>query len=129
MYRMPEKQTGSRMVLNCWTVKLFFISMQITYSFAYFPSNWNILTFLTTFWFQKEKNFEEMLCLQQGWLVSMSTFSRFCWRQSCCLWFPRSACLFGHPICFGYQGFISLASDFLFQCFYAGKLREMLQLI
>ena len=41
---------------NRWEVELFWIvlkvvliSMQITYPFAYFPSNWNILAFLTTF--------------------------------------------------------------------------------
>ena len=42
--------------------------------------------------------------------------------------FP-DACLFGHPFYFGYQDFIGYASDFSFQRFNAGKLREMLQLI
>ena len=59
--------------------------MQITYPITYFPSNWNILTFFLPLFdlirfilyyfvqaelfhanlrFQKEKNFEETLCLQ-----------------------------------------------------------------
>ena len=50
MYRMPEKQSGSQKVLNC-ALDVVFISMQITYPITYFPSNWNILTFFTTFRF------------------------------------------------------------------------------
>ena len=51
MYRMPEKQSGSRTVLNC--ARSCFQSMQITYPITYFPLNWNILTFLYHFsiWF------------------------------------------------------------------------------
>ena len=47
MYRMPEKQPGSRTVLNC--ARSCFYSMQITYPITYFPLNWNILTFFYHF--------------------------------------------------------------------------------
>ena len=84
MYRMPE---NNQEVKRFWAaLEVFFFSMQITYPITYFPSNWNILTFFTTFRFvsfhfilfcaswvlsceftlskRKKKNFEETLCLQ-----------------------------------------------------------------
>ena len=49
MYRMPE---NNQEVELFWTaLKVVFFSMQITYPITYFPSNWNILTFFTTFRF------------------------------------------------------------------------------
>ena len=74
-------------------LEVVFISMQITYPITYFPSNWNILTFFLPLFdlirfilyyfvqaklfhanlrFQKEKNFEETLCLQPRHFVSIS---------------------------------------------------------
>ena len=67
--------------------------MQITYPFAYFPSNWNILAFFTTFRFcsfhlilflwtlnsfmwiysyKRKKKIEETLCLQPRWYICIS---------------------------------------------------------
>ena len=49
MYRMPE---NNQEVKRFWAaLEVFFFSMQITYPITYFPSNWNILTFFTTFRF------------------------------------------------------------------------------
>ena len=50
MYRMPE---NNQEVKRFWAALevFFFFSMQITYPITYFPSNWNILTFFTTFRF------------------------------------------------------------------------------
>ena len=49
MYRMPE---NNQEVKRFWAaLEVFFFSMQITYPITYFPSNWNILTFFTTFQF------------------------------------------------------------------------------
>ena len=132
--------------------------MQITYPITYFPSNWNILTFFYHFsiWFVsfyiilcklssfmriyafKRKNLEETLCLQPQQFVSISLhlrlYANYCspagfrWRQKYWFWIPK--CLpFGHLFYFGYQDFKSQASDFSFQRFNAGKLKEMLQLI
>ena len=52
MYRIPEKTIQE--AKQFWTaLDVVFISMQITYPITYFPSNWNILTFLYHFsiWF------------------------------------------------------------------------------
>ena len=68
--------------------------------------------------FQKEKNFEETFI----GLISLET-------KMSILNNSQILVFFGHPLYFGYQDFISLASDFSFQRFNAGKLREMLQLI
>ena len=49
MYRKPE---NNQKVKRFWTaLEVGFFSMQITYPITYFPSNWNILTFFTTFRF------------------------------------------------------------------------------
>ena len=46
---MPE---NNHEVKRFWTaLEVVFFSMQITYPITYFPSNWNILTFFTTFRF------------------------------------------------------------------------------
>ena len=105
-----KKQTRSRTV---WiALKLVYISMQITYSF---PSNWNILAFVV---------YLALLTLTcKHVYANYPSFSSFCWRQKWHLWFPRSdACLFGHPVHFDYQDFLSFTSDFSFQHFKAGKL-------
>ena len=49
MHRMPE---NNQEVKRFWAgLEIFFFSMQITYPITYFRSNWNILTFFTTFRF------------------------------------------------------------------------------
>ena len=66
--------------------------------------------------FQKEKNFEETLCLQPRQFVSISFHLRlyaitvqpldFAGDKNVDFEFP-DACLFGHPFYFGYQDFKS----------------------
>ena len=137
MYRMPEKQSGSRTVLNC--ARSCFQSMQITYPITYLPLNWNILTFFfTTFWLASfhfiifcaswvlscefklskgKRNFEETLCLQSRQFVSISLHSHlyanycssagFRWRQKWRFWIPR--CLpFWAPFWFRLSRFYKL---------------------
>ena len=115
MVRMPEL----RIVL-----KVVVISMQITYHFAYFLSNWNILAFLRLFdllcvtlyyfceRFQKEKNFEEKLYL---FCLTYANYS-FAGNKNVAFDFS-DACLFGHPVYFYYQDFLILTLDFSFQLF------------
>ena len=117
MYRMPE---NNQEVELFWTaLEVVFSSMQITYPITYFPSNWHILTFFTTFRFvsfhfilfcaswvlsceftlSKGKNVEETLCLQPRQFVSISLhlrlYANYCssagfrWRQKCRFWIPR----------------------------------------
>ena len=117
MYRMPK---NNQEVEQFWTVlEVVFISMQITYPITYFPSNWNILNFLLLFdlfrfilyyfvqaeffhanlRFQKEKNFEETLCLQPRQFASISLhlhlYANYCssagfrFRQKSRFWIPR----------------------------------------
>ena len=140
---MPE---NNHEVKRFWTaLEVVFFSMQITYPITYFPSNWNILTFFTDLFrfilyyfvqaeffdanlrFQKKKNFEETLCLQPRQFASISLqlhlYTNYCssvgfrWRQKCRFWIPTRL------------PFWAPFSDFLFQCFNARKLWEMLQLI
>ena len=102
MYRMPE---NNQEVKRFWpALEVFFFSMQITHPITYFPSNWNILTFLPLFdlfrfilyyfvqaeffhanlRFQKEKkkNFEETLCLQPwqfaSTLLHLHLYANYC---------------------------------------------------
>ena len=110
--------------------KLFFISMQITYSFANFPSNWRFNHCLICF-----RSFYIIFVLAEffympRWFISILLHLHFCklpfiWRisQETKIAFNFSdACLFGHPFYFDYQGFISLASDFSLQHFNVKKL-------
>ena len=132
--------------------------MQITYPITYFPSNWNILTFFTTFRFDsfhfilfcaswvlsyevtlsKEKKFWETLCLQPPQFVSIllhlhlyanyCSSAGFCWRQKCWFWIPR--CLpFWAPFIFWLSRFYKLSFRLFIPTFNARKLWEMLQLI
>ena len=48
LHKIPEKQTGSQTVSDC-AQSCFYQYMQITYHFAYFPSNWNIFGFFSDF--------------------------------------------------------------------------------
>ena len=78
-----KKQTGSQTVLDNCAQSCFYQYMQITYPFADFPSNWNILAFFPTFrfalchfiflkaeffymnlCFQKEKTFRKCVFIQ-----------------------------------------------------------------
>ena len=145
MYRMPEKQTGCGMVSKMCS-KLFFISMQITYPFANFPSNWNVTSGPPHQWIWLFYHFS--ICFlsfyiifvlaeffyMSWWFISILLHLHLCklpfiWRISLetkmSLRFLR-CCLFGHPFYFDYQVFISLASAFSFQHFNAEKLWEML---
>ena len=83
MYTMPEKQSGSRMVLNC-TRSCFYqyanhlpnhlLSIELKYPDFFLPL-FDLIRFILYYFvqaelfhanlrFQKEKNFEETLCLQ-----------------------------------------------------------------
>ena len=135
MYRMPEKQTGCGMVSKFARI-FFFISMQITYPFANFPSNWN-MTFLTTFWFVSF----HLYYFCASWILLCATaihniyfasltlmqitlhLADFNGDQNAAFDFS-DACLFGHPFYFDCQDFISLASDFSFQHFIMRKSYE-----
>ena len=117
MHRMPE---NNQEVKRFWAgLEVFFFSMQITYPITYFRSNWNILTFFTTFRFvsfhfilfcaswvlsceftlSKGKNVEETLCLQPRQFVSISLhlhlYANYCssagfrWRQKWRFWIPK----------------------------------------
>ena len=132
---MPE---NNHEVKRFWTVlEVVFFSMQITYPITYFPSNWNILTFFTTFRFV---SFHFILfCV--SWVLSCEfTLSKGkkTWRKRCVynlgnshlfrftytfmqitVHLPDFAgdknvdfefphdCLFGPPFYFGYHNFIS----------------------
>ena len=84
--------------------------------------------------FQKEKNFEETLCLQPRQCVSISLHLRlyanycssadFAGDKKIDFEFPN-ACLLGHPFILA----IKILKDFLFQRLHVAKLGEMLQLI
>ena len=128
MYRMPE----------LWIeVEVVFISMQITYLFAYFPSNCNTLAFLrlfdslrfTLYYFWEswilsceftllkgKNNFEETLCLQPRRYVSISLrFHLYANYPSFSGFFEdknvafdfSDAYLFENPVYFDYQVSIS----------------------
>ena len=134
MYRIPEKtiQEAKRF----WTALDVFISMQITYPITYFPSNWNILTFFTTFRFD---SFHFILFCASWALSCEFTLSKGKTLRKRCVYnhsnlylfrftyaymqitvhppdftgdknidfeFPN-ACLLGHPFYFGYQDFKS----------------------
>ena len=67
-----KKQTGSQTVLDNCAQSCFYQYMQITYPFADFPSNWNILAFFPThrfalchFIFLKAEFFHMNLCFQK----------------------------------------------------------------
>ena len=102
MHRMPE---NNQEVKRFWAGLeiFFFFSMQITYPITYFRSNWNILTFFTTFRFvsfhfilfcaswvlsceftlsKRKKNFEETLCLQPwqfaSTLLHLHLYANYC---------------------------------------------------
>ena len=90
-------------------------------------------SFMRIYIFKRKK-----ISLQPRQFVSISLhlrlYANYCspagfrWRQKYWFWIPK--CLpFGHLFYFGYQDFKSQASDFSFQRFNAGKLKEMLQLI
>ena len=132
--------------------------MQITYPITYFPSNWNILSFFTTFRFDSF----HFILFCASWVLSCEfTLSKgktsrkrrvynhgklylfrftyaymqitvhlpnFAGDKNVDFEFP-DACLFGHPFYFGYQDLKSDPSDFSCQRFNARKLWEMLQLI
>ena len=133
MYRMPEKQTGCGMVLKCARIKLFLISMQITYPFANFPSNWNMtflplsdlfpffLYYFCASWILLHATvihiyFASLTLMQITLHVANFTGDL----QNVAFNFS-DACLFGYPFYFDCQEFISLASDFSFQHFNAQK--------
>jgi len=142
MYRLPEKQIEIWTVSNC-SLSCFFISMQITYPFAYFPSKSNILTFLPLF---------DLLCFilyyfcascilsceftlskgrkkLQGNVEFTTTAIRIYFSSLTLMQISLhladfagdknvafhypDACLFGHPFYFDCQVFITLASDFI----------------
>ena len=109
--------------------------MQITYPITYFPSNWNILTFFTTFRFasfhfiifcaswvlsceftlSKGKNFEERLCLQPRQFVSILLHLRLAnYCSSAGFRFPRDPVM---------VGFVNLAEQTVVEDFIVGNLR------
>ena len=114
MYRMPEKQSGSRnlKVLNC-TRSCFYqyanhlpnhlLSIELKYPDFFLPL-FDLIRFILYYFaqaelfyanlrFQKEKNFEETLCLQPRQFVSillhLHLYASYCssagfrWRQKC----------------------------------------------
>ena len=105
MYRVPEKQSGSRTVFNC--------ARSCFYQYANHHFSICFVSFLYYFVqaeffhvnlsFQKEKNFEETLCLQPRQFVHPPDFAG---DKNVDFEFP-DACLFGHSFYFGYQDFIS----------------------
>ena len=111
-YGISEKTNKKSNGLNYTQTCLHQHANYLPYSF---PSNWNILAFVVYF---------ALLTLTcKHVYANYPSFSSFCWRQKWHLWFPRSdACLFGHPVHFDYQDFLSFTSDFSFQHFKAGKL-------
>ena len=59
----------SKEVGRFWTaLEVVFISMQITYPITYFPLNWNILTFCTTFRFASFHFILQVFCA--SWVIS-----------------------------------------------------------
>ena len=90
MYRMPEKQSGSRAALNCARSCFYqyanhlpnhMLSIELKYPDFFLPL-FDLLRFILCFvqaeffhanlLFQKEKNFEETLCLQPRQFASIS---------------------------------------------------------
>ena len=138
MYRiMPEKQIGSWTVSNCaWScfdqyanllpfrllsVKLKYPKLflrlfdLLNFIWYYFVETW-ILS--CEFKLQKGKTLRKRCVRNHGnmylfcftWTAYSPPFSGFRWRQKCGLWFLRlTACLFGHPVYFDYQDFLSFA--------------------
>ena len=118
---------------------------------TYFPSNWNILTFFPTFrfvcfilyyfvqaeffhdnlGFQKEKNFEETLCLQPRQFVFISlhlllyanycSSARFRWRQKCRFWIPRCLPFWHRRTGWGGEGGCSSPKFWATQIFWAAR--------
>ena len=138
MYTMPEKQSGSRMVLNC-TRSCFYqyanhlpnhlLSVKLKYpDFFYrfsicFVSFYIILCKLSSFMliyaFKKKKNFEETLCLQPRQFVSISLHlhlrANYCssawfrWRQKCRFWIIPRYLFFRTPFLFWLSRFYKLS--------------------
>ena len=118
MYRIPEKQSGSRTTLNCARscfyqyanhLPNYLLSIKLKYpDFFYhfsicFVSFYIILcklsSFIRIYAFERKKNSEETLCLQPRQFVSISLhlhlYANYCssswfrWRQKCRIWIPR----------------------------------------
>ena len=135
MYRLPEKQTGCGMVLKCAWIKLLLISMQITYPFANFPSNWNMtflplsdffpffLHYFCASWILLHAMVIHIYFASLTLMQITLHLVDFTGDQNVAFDFS-DACLFGHPFYFDYQDFISLASDFSFQHFIMQKSYE-----
>ena len=147
MYRIPGQQTGCRTVSNCTqscfyqyadhlpfrllSIKLKYPGFFTTFQFASFPFTLYIIFVKAEFFLVR--NFEET-CLQPWWYASISLqlyiyriimqitlhSADFAGDKNVAFDFP-DACLFGHPIVFYYQDFLSFASDFSFQHFNVGK--------
>ena len=137
MYRMPEKQSGSRTVLNCawscfyqYTNHLPNLSLSIELKYPdFFLPLFNLFPFILYYFaqaeffhanlrFQNEKDFEETSCLQPRQFVSISlhfhlhanysSSAGFCWRQKCRFWITR--CLtFWAPFLFWLSRFYKLS--------------------
>ena len=137
MYTMPEKQSGSRMVLNC-TRSCFYqyanhlpnhlLSIKLKY--PDFLPLFDLLRVILYYFvqaeffhanlhFQKEKNFEETLCLQPPQFVSISLHlhlrANYCssawfrWRQKCRFWIIPRYLFFRTPFLFWLSRFYKLS--------------------
>ena len=137
MYRLPEKQTGCGMVSNCarscflsvcksptlsltfhqteiWLFLLLFFDL-FPFILYYFCASWVLLCATAIHIY-----FASLTLMQITLhLADLTGDKNVTFNFS-------DACLFGHPFYFGYQDFITLASDFSFQNFNAEKLWEML---
>ena len=82
--------------------------------------------------FQKEKNVvftttATCICFASLTLIQITHhLADFARDKNAPFHFP-DACLFGHPFYFDYKDFISLASEFSFQRFNAGKLWKVIR--
>ena len=137
MYRMPEKQSWSRMVLNCtrscfcqyanhlpchsFSIKLkypdFFYHFSICFV-SFYIILCKLSSFMRIYAFKRKKNLEETLCLQPRQFASVSLhlhfYANYCssagfrWRQKCRFWIPR--CLpFWAPFLFWLSIFYKLS--------------------
>ena len=149
---MPERQTGSWTVSKCtWrcfyqsaikspTLSLTFHQNEISWLFYDFSICFVSLyiIFVKAEFFHVNWSFQKEKTLRKRCVYNHGDMYLFCFTYTymqiplhsadfagdVTFDFP-DACLFGHPIYFDYQDFLSFASDFSFQHFHEGKLWEL----
>ena len=140
MCRMPQKQAGSQKVLNC--VRCCFYRYGNLLPFCWPSIKLKYANFLTTFWFsafhfiffvkaeffhvnlpfQKENTWRKHCVYNHGntirftyTYIQITLLSVDFIGDKNIAFNVSDACLFGHPVYFDYQDFLSFTSNFPFQ--------------